>query len=802
MCGGLRWITKILRTIAIDEALKAWVAKRAEVVGKEEKTPEVYAERTYGGYDFFPNCTRNAFETAAETLADRASSHGPSDPGVLDWVHAQDQVFENCASGKQPPNEAPPGSPDWLQKDREYQKAAAEFYSLDYDAAKRDFGVIAQDTESPWQETADYLVARTLIRQASLTKSPEKAAAYYDEAEIHLQRFTSGSGKFTSSADGLMGLIKYRRHPAERVRELASTLAYSGKDRFRQDLIDYTWLLDKFENEVLTADEKRKTEEDSRKNGNSNSEPSNTAATNTNADAKNNDDDLSIHFNTDDYQKSWTIHVRRDAADDDAIAEAERVAEVPLTEDMKKRVREARQSAYAGLFKDAQQPGYEGGYYGEEKMSPSLVPSFLRQDDLTDWLYSFQMKGAEAYLYSLSRYKGSGSELWLMTALSQADKSSTGLPRLLEAANNISRSSAGYPTIAYHSARLLLELGRSPDARKIIDEMLDMSDQLPISAGNSFLGLRLRLSETLEDYLKFALRKPYAFDFDGDVGSVDEIIAEQKKWYDPEYNKDGREAYDREIEDRYKDQKMWQERAMFDTDTIDVFNQHFPTSMLLEVDKSPALPDYLHEKFVTAIWTRSFLLDDFATLLMITPELAKYRPEFAEQLDTLRNAKTQVALDHAVLYFVLKNPLLSPYIEEGTGKADNEQGDFDDNDWWCAPYDTEYDDQTGAEVPRKLPPRPAFLTPAQSQAAQFERKKLTAIGDAPKFLADKVMEWAKAYPADRRVPEALYMVIQANGWTKYGCGNNEELRDQMSKYLKTRYPNSEWTTRLISDETQ
>ena len=41
---------------------------------------------------------------------------------------------------------------------------------------KEHFGEIAQDTESPWQETADYLVARTLIRQASLTKSHEKAA--------------------------------------------------------------------------------------------------------------------------------------------------------------------------------------------------------------------------------------------------------------------------------------------------------------------------------------------------------------------------------------------------------------------------------------------------------------------------------------------------------------------------------------------------------------------------------------------------------------------------------------------------
>ena len=53
---------------AINEAIKKWVEKRKEVVGKEEKTPEIYAEREYGGYNFFPNCTKNAFETATETL--------------------------------------------------------------------------------------------------------------------------------------------------------------------------------------------------------------------------------------------------------------------------------------------------------------------------------------------------------------------------------------------------------------------------------------------------------------------------------------------------------------------------------------------------------------------------------------------------------------------------------------------------------------------------------------------------------------------------------------------------------------
>ena len=113
-----------------------------------------------------------------------------------------------------------------------------------------------------------------------------------------------------------------------------------------------------------------------------------------------------------------------------------------------------------------------------------------------------------------------------------------------------------------------------------------------------------------------------------------------------------------------------------------------------------------------------------------------------------------------------------------------------------------YDETTSAEVPKPLPPKPAFLTPAQAKTAQAERKRLKDIGDAPKFLADRVMAWAKRSPLDKRVPEAIYIMINANGWTKYGCGNNEELKDEMSKYLKAHYPVSEWTRKLAEEESE
>lgn len=180
----------------VSETLKQWLEERKSIVGKEEKLPDIYVEREYGGYDFFPNCTKSAFETAVETLKDRAASHGADSRDVKEWVAGQDAVFSNCASGRQMPAEAHPAMPEWLQKDRAYQTAAAAFYALDYEEAKRRFAAIAQDAASPWQETAAYLVGRTMIRQASLTKDKEKADAIYAEAGEYLYRISVGGGKY------------------------------------------------------------------------------------------------------------------------------------------------------------------------------------------------------------------------------------------------------------------------------------------------------------------------------------------------------------------------------------------------------------------------------------------------------------------------------------------------------------------------------------------------------------------------------------------------------------------------------
>lgn len=784
----------------VEAEVKKWLEARKSIVGKEQKLPEIYVEREYGGYDFFPNCTKSSFETATATLKDRATSHGSDDPGVRNWIAAQDKVFENCASGRTDPGDPDASMPEWLQKDRAYQKAAADFYALDYDSAKRRFESIALDNDSPWRETADYLVARTLIRQASLTKDKSRAASLYADAELMFSRISSG-GKFAASASKMIGLIKYRIRPQERVRELAQNIAFQGGENFRQDLVDYNWLMDKFEKESLENDEKLKAAEAAR-NSNEPTPTPEAPPTPEPADPKNerqeNPEDVRVYLNSDDAKDSWTFFVNPAGTDEEAYAKAERFIGRPLSEKMKEQVRNARRDGFRDRYSNGRESEYEGGYYGSATLTLDVLPEFLRLDDLTNWLFAFQTQGDDAYKYSAAQWRSTGAQIWLITALSKAHRDSDGVERLLEAADKLDRREAAYPTAAYHIARLLVEQKKTAEARKLIDGVLDSTTELPISSRNLFLTLRTSLAEKLDDYLKYSLKTPFAYDWDGTSGTIQSFIDEQKSWYSAENFPDQtREQYEKDIEDNFRNEKFWEGRALLGDDSIQAMNEHFPLALLAETEKSPSLPDYMRERFAIAVWTRAMLLNDLPAAQKIQPELLKYHPHLEEALGPIWLAKTPQARQRALIFALLKNPMLTPIVEFGFGKTDNDFGQFDSNDWWCAPYAT---DEEGNATERSG--KPAFLTDAQSAAAQAERKKLDALGDGPKFLGEKVLEWARLAPTDKRVPESLFIAWEANGWTKYGCGNNEELRSRIGEVLKSKFPQSEFVQKIRAVESE
>jgi tetratricopeptide (TPR) repeat protein len=239
--------------------IKAWLAARQTVSGLTEAPKiEVYRSREKPNeYETYLNCQKDAFETAVSTLNERIKKYGADHSALRNWIEGQDQVFANCAEGQHLPAPAP-ATADALEKDdRAYQIAAANFYAGNFDEARKAFDRIAADASSPWQTAARYLVARTLIRKASLGPDDMKAESL-SQAETTLKAILADKKLVTSRAASsrLLDLVRLRLHPSERLHELAhALLVKTPNNSLRQDLWDYTSLLDSL---LETEDTERK----------------------------------------------------------------------------------------------------------------------------------------------------------------------------------------------------------------------------------------------------------------------------------------------------------------------------------------------------------------------------------------------------------------------------------------------------------------------------------------------------------------------------------------------------------------
>ena len=792
-------------------ALRNWIAARKELLKEDETLPEIYVERRREAYDYFPNCAKNAFEVAVATLKGRIASYGADDRNVGDWISGQDTVFQNCSSGLHLPAPAPAGAPVWLKKDRDYQTAAAFFYSLNFDEARGRFAAIAADTDSPWQETAKYLVARTLVRQASLAKDDAAKRELFTKAEVELQTLIGQPSAFQESARKMLGLVEFRLHPQEREQEVARTLANGGSNQnLRQDLIDYVWLLDGIEAKIREAEKKRK--ESMKPQGSSSpGSPANQEVLQR-LGALQRGEIIRLGFTpkgadgAEDYRNSVSLDFKYETAAREILTAFESKLGRKLTADEITELKERRDGALKyrewTISPNRQfDAGYEGCYDNCEPLTFDLIPDYLRRDDLTDWILTLQTTDAGAYRHALERWHNTESRAWLVVALIKAEKSSVNVAALMKDAERVAPDAPEFPSVAYHLVRLQLDFGTSESARKLIDEVISSAaDSLPVSARNQFWEQRTRLATDVSQFLKFSQRTPVAFyDLeDGRFGSLRELLRIAKASWSHEYGSETKDEYEKGMEDLYKDRLPWDERAIFDNEAVDILNWHFSLHSLIEVAHNTSLPDYLQRQLILAAWTRAILLNRHELAIQVTPEVMKAAPEMGPLLDEYLHTKP-AERDYAALYLLLKFPSLSPYLASGlpSFKTAEDLDYYFEGAWWCKLATTDYNDK-GEEV-AKVVRRPDFLNAKELEAAATERKNLDEFGDGKTHLGKLVLQWAGASPHDPRLPESLFIAFKANESYKYGCGSwdhDEDLQREAADLLTRRYPASPWAAKL------
>jgi hypothetical protein len=247
------WSDRLSNGGEIDDAawIKTWTEARKQVLGVNASEIRAFRHREKPHeYESYLNCQKDAFETAAATLNERIKRYTADSAEMRNWVAAQDTVFANCSEGQHIP-EPLTGSADALVlADRAYQIAAANFYAGNFDAATKEFDEIARDRRSPWLDQAPYLAARSLVRKASLAEKEEAGKPALAEAETRLKSIQGGEYKFSSmdlAVARLSNLVRLRLHPEDKLHELAHSIVQKDASAdFKQDVWDFTILLDRF----------------------------------------------------------------------------------------------------------------------------------------------------------------------------------------------------------------------------------------------------------------------------------------------------------------------------------------------------------------------------------------------------------------------------------------------------------------------------------------------------------------------------------------------------------------------------
>jgi hypothetical protein len=372
----------------------------------------------------------------------------------------------------------------------------------------------------------------------------------------------------------------------------------------------------------------------------------------------------------------------------------------------------------------------------------------------------------------LLAWKQQPSLPWLVAALMRTPPTDPSAPELLKAAAGIRPNSPAWQTVMFHRIRLLTGMGRVDEARALLDGFLPAMRRQPAdSALNAFLAERMAVARTFSEFLEFAPRTVLETSSEG-------------WWYQRATCPSPPGQYSWLKEPCLASQPM-----EFDADAAAVLNRA-PIEMLTEAAHSPELPANLREELAAAAWTRSVVLADTASAANLAPLLPRALHKTADN-----------GVGFSAVLTILRNPGLRPYIEAGISHL-NRPGSLDEfrDNWWCDDWSGQFTRNGKPAVPA---PIPSFFTPQQAQAGAAQYEQVLALPCAPQFLGLQVLDYARAHPADRRLPEALALTVRA---TRYAClswGRDEQQagRENTSvskaafEMLHQRFPGNPWTAR-------
>ena len=715
--------------------VRAWIA----AAGVSHAAASMDRSVPGNDYSSFSNCLDDAFGTAARTLTARRAAHAADAAALADWLKAQDAVFANCGGGSVLPEAVAAGAPRWLVQDRAYQVAAAKFYATDYDGAIAGLRAIAADATTPWHETARLVMARALIRRATVGQSssgpavapvaPVAPTAPYSKSRAEAQQqyakhlLEQRGARLTEARDALQAIL--------------SDPAMSGQHQAAERLLDYVMLR---LNPAL---------------------------------------------------QSQTLAARLTAATRPQTAGSFRQGLIDITY-----LLGAGDSATPGRRAVASQlrtttPGSLAAWIGDLQVTD---PSDPLTGDSGDGDASRSVTSTdspaltEAARATLAEWRSSHSAAWLVAAMAAARPTDPAVPELVSAAAAVAPGSAAWVAATY--GRLRLTAG-SGSTRAEIDTILPgLAREGPRSTVNLFTDLRLRSAPTLQSFLADAGAVPAGILIDAedpsppaDKNTAEALCGGGTKTSEAATRLFGHDAAT--ILNTRMPVRLLADAAA---------DNSLPLNLRFQIAQSAWTRAVLLQRPEIARRITTVLTGCYPAW---KPWLEKYdaagttdEQQVTGLLALMRFASTQPIVrdgEQREEGFATYSSYRDNWWEESKPATETNRGQSA-----MAPIPPTFFGTSPAD--RKTLPDPPFLTAVDRADAEKEVTALRAVPCASDYFAKAALSWQQGHPSD---PRTLDVLGFAERVIRNGCHTDQtnDLNHRLFDVVQTRYPGSTWAKR-------
>jgi hypothetical protein len=482
-----------------------------------------------------------------------------------------------------------------------------------------------------------------------------------------------------------------------------------------------------------------------------------------------------------------------------------------------------------------------------------LIDHQPARPDLGDWIWTLAArstdKGADDYRtpvdvqvrlrrealkqaldHARERWSATHDKAWLLAALTLADPGTAGARTLSKDGGKVRPSYPGWLTVQYHLIRLNLADADEAATRRRLDAILARQD-LSATDRNLFRGLRTQVASDPHDFVRWALRR--------------RICAQGQYLVETDC---GRDAWLPVVQSGDFDQNRNRGSTGLGEDAVALIDR-MPLADRIALSKDQSLPSLIRMDIALTSFARAVQLQDDAAVDELAVELEPLLPQMADDFGRIPATKPGPEKRFAVGMIMAKIPGLRvdlvDYVrpsgrvmdfqrhwmdwlvlppgksQRGIGPptlaAYQEQGVMPQGYSWRTRADHANDKLMDMACLGECGPGaqplhlPAFLRRLQPKA-EAERAFFVQRGDteegvfnpvtdklepvppgpaAARDLWEEMLAYAKAHPADPRVPEALHWIVHAS---HFGASHDHSGR-RAFRMLQLGYPKSVWAQR-------